>query len=81
MHFPAGTGRDAVYYHVRHMNRTGVYFLKIQFERHLPNFRPESAEDWKRIQPLPRYFYAPTVEVVKEVFDIVDQETMVIPNV
>ena len=33
MHFPAGTGRDAVYYHVRHLNRTGVDMLKIQFEQ------------------------------------------------
>lgn len=24
MHFPTGTGRDAVYYHVRHMNRTSA---------------------------------------------------------
>ncbi len=81
MHFPAGRGRDAVYYHVRHLNRTGVDLLKIQFEQHQPNFRPETAEDWQRIQPLPRDFYAPTVEVVKEVFDIVGRETMVIPTV
>ena len=81
MHFPAGRGRDAVYYHVRHLNRTGVDLLKIQFEQHQPNFRPETAEDWERIQPLPRDFYAPTVDVVKEVFDIVGQEAMVIPTV
>lgn len=81
MHFPAGTGRDAIYYHVRHLNRTGVDLLKIQFEQHQPNFRLEKAEDWQRIQPLPRDFYAPTVEVVKEAFDIVGQETMVLPTV
>ena len=81
MHFPAGVGRDAVYYHVRHLNRTGGDLLKIQFEQHQPNFRPETVEDWQRIQPLPRDFYAPTVEVVREVFDIVGQETMVLPTV
>ncbi len=81
MHFPAGRGRDAVYYHVRHFCRTGVDLLKIQFEQHQPNFKPEKAEDWQRIQPLPRDFYAPTVEVVKDVYDIVGQEVMVIPTV
>ncbi len=81
MHFPAGKGRDAVYYHVRHLNRTGGDLLKIQFEQHQPKFRPEKTEDWQRIQPLPRDFYAPTVEVVKEVFDIVGRETMVLPTV
>jgi len=29
MHFPAGTGRDAVFYHVRHLNRTGVDLLRL----------------------------------------------------
>lgn len=81
MHFPAGVGRDAVYYHVRHLNRTGGDLLKIQFEQHQPNFRPETVEDWQRIQPLPRDFYAPTLEVVRQVVDIVGQETMVLPTV
>ncbi len=81
MHFPAGRGRDAVYYHVRHLNRTGIDMLKIQFEQHQPNFRPETAEDWERIQPLPRDFYNPTLEVIKDVYDIVGQENMVIATV
>lgn len=81
MHFPAGKGRDAVYYHVRHLNRTGVDLLKIQFEQYQPNFSPETIKDWERIQPLPSDFYAPTVDVVREVLDIVGQETMVIPTV
>ena len=80
-HYPAGTGQSAVYYHIRHLNRTGVDMLKIQFEQHQPNFKPQKAEDWQRIQPLSRDFYKPTVDVVKEVMDIVGQETMVIPTV
>lgn len=81
MHFPAKTGLDAVYYHVRHLNRTGVDLLKIQFEQSQPKINMLTAEDWQKIQPLPRDFYAPTLEVVREVFDIVGQETMVLPTV
>ena len=81
MHFPSGRGRDAVYYHVRHLNRSGVDAVKIQFEQHQPNIRMNTREDWAKIKPLPRDFYNPTLEVVKDVNDIVGQETMVIPTV
>lgn len=81
MHFPASLGQEAVYYHVRHLNRTGVDLVKIQFEQQQPGFSPETAEDWQRIQPLPRDFYAPTLEVVKQVIDIVGQENMVLATV
>lgn len=81
MHFPARVGRDAIYYHVRHLNRTGCDLLKIQFEQHQPNIKIETVSDWQKIQPLPRDFYAPTLEVVKEVFDIVGEEAMVLPTV
>jgi predicted alpha-1,2-mannosidase len=81
MHFPAGKGRDAVYYHVRHLNLTGVDLLKIQFEQHQPNIKMQTLADWQKIQPLPADFYAPTIDVVKEVYNIVGRETMVIPTV
>lgn len=81
MHFPASQGLEAIYYHVRHLNRTGMDMLKIQFEQHQPNMKPQNADDWQKIQPLPRDFYAPTLNIVKEVFDIVGQETMVVPTV
>ena len=80
-HYPAGVGRDAVYYHVRHLNRTDVDMLKIQFEQHQPNIKMQTKDDWQKIQPLPADFYAPTVDVVKEVVSIVGRETMVIPTV
>ncbi len=81
MHFPAGKGRDAVYYHVRHLNLTGVDLLKIQFEQQQPKLKMQTLADWQKIQPLPADFYAPTIDIVKEVFDIVGRETMVIPTV
>ena len=80
-HYPGKTGRDAVYYHIRHLNRTGVDLLKIQFEQQQPKMRIQSAEDFNKIQPLPRDFYNPTIEVIKEVLDIVGEETMVLPTV
>ena len=80
-HYPAKTGRDAVYYHIRHLARTGVDMLKIQFEQQQPKMRIQSADDFNKIQPLPRDFYKPSVELVKEVMDIVGQESMVIPTV
>ena len=76
MHFPASLGQEAVYYHVRHLNRTGVDLFKIQFEQLQPTFSPETVEDWQRIQPLPRDFYAPTLEVAKQVIDIVGKENI-----
>jgi len=81
MHFPAKIGRDAVYYHVRHANRTGVDLLKIQFEQQQPKMKIHSVADLEKIKPLPEDFYAPTVEVVKEVLDIVGREMMVLPTV
>ena len=81
MHFPAGSGRDSVYYHVRHLNLTGVDLLKIQFEQHQPKIKMQTLADWQKIQPLPADFYAPTLDVVKEVYNIVGRETMVIPTV
>lgn len=81
MHFPAQVGQDAVFYHVRHLARTGMDLLKVQFEQHQPNIKVETAKDWEQIQPLPRDFYQPTVQVVKEVVDIVGHETMVLPTI
>lgn len=81
MHFPAQVGQDAVYYHIRHLARTGIDLLKVQFEQHQPNIKVETAKDWEQIQPLPCDFYEPTVQVVKEVLDIVGYETMVLPTV
>ena len=81
MHFPARVGQDAVYYHIRHLARTGIDILKVQFEQHQPKIKVETAADWEQIQPLPRDYYAPTVEVVKEVVDIVGHETMVLPTI
>lgn len=81
MHFPAQVGQDAVYYHIRHLARTGMDLLKVQFEQHQPNIKVETTEDWNQIQPLPRDFYAPTVHVVKEVVDIVGHDTMVLPTI
>lgn len=81
MHFPAQVGQDAVYYHIRHLARTGIDLLKVQFEQHQPNIKIDTAKDWELIQPLPRNFYDPTVQVVKEVLDIVGYDTMVLPTV
>lgn len=80
-HFPAKVGQDAVYYHIRHLARTGIDMLKVQFEQQQPKMKMEKPEDWQKIQPLPRDFYNPTVEVVKEIFNIVGHETMVLPTV
>lgn len=81
MHFPAQVGQEAVYWHIRHLARTGMDLLKVQFEQHQPNIKVETAKDWEQIQPLPRDFYAPTVQVVREVMDIVGHETMVLPTI
>lgn len=81
MHFPAQVGRDAVYYHIRHLARTDIDLLKVQFEQHQPNIKVETAKDWEQIQPLSCDFYEPTVQVVKEVLDIVGYETMVLPTI
>lgn len=81
MHFPAKVGQDAVYYHIRHLARTGMDLLKVQFEQHQPNIKIETSKDWEQIQPLPRDFYEPTVKVVKEIVETVGHETMVIPTV
>ncbi|MDR1004328.1 MAG: hypothetical protein LBL97_04905 [Prevotellaceae bacterium] len=81
MHFPAGVGRDAVYYHIRHLASSDMDLLKVQFEQHQPNINIETAKDWEQIRPLPRDFYAPTVGVVKEVVNIVGHNTMVLPTI
>lgn len=81
MHFPAQVGQEAVYWHIRHLARTGMDLLKVQFEQHQPKIKVETAKDWEQIQPLPRDFYAPTVGVVKEIVDIVGHETMVLPTI
>jgi uroporphyrinogen decarboxylase len=81
MHFPASIGRDAVYYHIRHLAAADMDLLKVQFEQHQPNIRMETATDWEQIKPLPRDFYAPTVSVVKEVVDIVGHNTMVLATI
>lgn len=81
MHFPAQVGQEAVYWHIRHLARTGMDLLKVQFEQHQPNIKVETTKDWEQIQPLPRDFYAPTVQVVREVVDIVGHETMVLPTI
>ena len=81
MHFPAGTGQEAVYYHIRHLNRTGIDLLKVQFEQSQPHLDVETAEDWQAIQPLPRDFYEPTLQVIKQVVDIAGEQSVVLPTV
>ena len=80
-HYPAKEGRDAVYYHIRHLARTGIDLIKVQFEQHEPGIRMQTEADWQKIQPLPRDYFNPTVEVVREVLDIVGQDVMVLPTV
>lgn len=83
MHFgkDARTGEKAINAHLRYFLSTDMDFVKIQFEQGYGRIRIEKAEDWEQIKALPEDFFAPTLEVVKGIYDVVGANAMVLPTV
>ena len=83
MHFgkDARTGEKAINAHLRYFQSTDMDFVKIQFEQGYGRIRIEKAEDWEQIKALPEDFFAPTLEVVKGIYDVVGANAMVLPTV
>lgn len=83
MHFgkDAKVGDNAVNAHLRYFLSTGMDFVKIQFEQGYGRIRIEKAEDWEQIKPLPADFFAPTLDIVKGIYDVAGANAMVLPTV
>lgn len=83
MHFgkDAKIGENAINAHLRYFLSTGMDFVKIQFEQGYGRIKIEKAEDWDKIRPLPNDFFAPTLNVVKGIYDIAGTDAMVLPTV
>lgn len=83
MHFgkDARTGENAINAHLRYFLSSDMDFVKIQFEQGYGRIRIEKAEDWEQIKPLPEDFFAPTLEVVQGIYDVVGANAMVLPTV
>ncbi|WP_301004176.1 uroporphyrinogen decarboxylase family protein [uncultured Bacteroides sp.] len=83
MHFgkDAKIGENAINAHLRYFLLTGMDFVKIQFEQGYGRIKIEKAEDWDKIRPLPNDFFAPTLNVVKGIYDIAGTDAMVLPTV
>ena len=83
MHFgkDAKIGEHAINAHLRYFLSTGMDFVKIQVEQGYGRIKIEKAEDWDKIRPLPNDFFAPTLNVVKGIYDIAGTDAMVLPTV
>lgn len=83
MHFgkDARTGENAINAHLRYFLSTGMDFVKIQFEQGYGRVKIEKAEDWDKIKPLPDDFFAPTLHIVKGIYDIAGANAMILPTV
>lgn len=77
----AKIGENAINAHLRYFLSTGMDFVKIQFEQGYGRIKIEKAEDWDKIRPLPNDFFAPTLNVVKGIYDIAGTDAMVLPTV
>lgn len=83
MHFgkDAKTGEAAVNSHINYFVATGMDIVKIQFEQGYGRIRIEKPEDWEQIKPLPRNFFAPTLEVIDRIVNIAGHDAMILPTI
>ena len=72
-------GQAAVDKHLEYFRATGMDFVKIQYEQHLPP-TPAIAQagDWAQIPRYPESFFAPTVRVVEGLVQAMHDEALVV---
>ncbi len=81
MHFDAAhhTGQAAVDKHLEYFRATGMDFVKIQYEQHLPPGSPiTKAEDWAQMPLYPESFFEPTHDLVKGLVKAAHDEALVV---
>ena len=83
MHFgkDAKVGEGVVNSHLKYFVSTGMDFVKVQFEQGYGRTKIENPEDWQKIQPLPEDFFAPTLDVIRNIVDAMGHEAMVLPTI
>ncbi len=81
MHFDSvyHAGQAAVDKHLEYFRATGMDFVKIQFEQHMPAAPSISkADDWAKMPLLPESFFEPTLRVVEGLVKAMHDEALVV---
>lgn len=75
-------GAGAVNAHIQYFLKTNQDVLKVQFEQQPARIHDlDKQETWDNIGPLPEDFYAPTLEIIKNIVEIAGKDVYVLPTI